>query len=478
MIKNYPQISKIGTTTLLFIIIALFFGLIFVKEVPLFWNLDESAHFSRAYQISEGHFLAQKLPDSNYGDYVPAGIVQLHVAVHQDLGAVMGGEVLHRHDLQHEARQKSIARQSINQPKKEPFDFPGSGAYSPLPYVAPAAGILTCRVANCSLGDTVLLARIFGLIAYIGVVAFAIWLLRAKKIRWLVFVVALLPISIFQAAAVSADGPIIALSLLLFAVLMKALSDKKLSTPLIVLLAIVATYIPLIKSTYGLLDLSILPVVMIIFKDKKKMLMYVGVSALVIAVLTLGWLYLARGPSKAVGTLQASDPATHSYVSIRRQSTFVLHKPFGAIQTLGRTWMLDEAYWVYSTTGEFALNAVQVPLSAAVFAYLMLVAAVFYARNELVRLKRSVLFLGLVSVLTALGILGTLYLTYTPAGSPVIDGVQGRYFVPLMPFFFVAVAAVIPAKVLMLPKTAAILFSASSCVLLFSGALYYGLATY
>lgn len=478
MRKSRLQLDTFGGTTLLFVIIALLFGLVFVKEVPLFWNLDESAHFSRAYQVSEGRFLAQKLPDSNYGDYVPADIVQLHVTVHQDLGALALGPVFHRHDLRHEARQKSIAKQSINQPKKAMFDFPGSAAYSPVAYIAPAAGILTCRVANCSLGDTILLARFFGLIAYVGVVAFSIWLLRTKKIRWLIFAVALLPIAIFQAAAVSADEPIIALSLLLFAILMKALSDKKLSPLLIVLLAVVAVYIPLIKSTYGLLDLSIVPVVMLIFKDKKKVLVYVAGSALIIAVLTLGWLHLARGPSKAISTLQASNPATHSFVSIRRQSSFVLHKPFGFVQTLTRTGMLDEPYWVYSTTGEFALNAVQIPLTAAVFAYIILVGSVFYARNELIRFRRSAVILGLVSVLTALGIFGTLYLTFTPVGSSMIAGVQGRYFVPLIPFFFVGVAAVIPARLLMSPKTAAILFSASSCVLLFSGVLYYGLATY
>jgi uncharacterized membrane protein len=478
MKKGLLSLGTIGSTTLLFIIIALFFGLIIVKEVPLFWGYDESAHFGRAYQISEGQFLPQRLPNGNYGGYVPRGVVSLDLAARSDLSNPGLTAVIGRHDDKHSSLQKKIASQTIDQRSKKSFVFPGSASYSPFAYIAPATGILVCRIADCSLGQTIMMARGFSLALYICLVAFSLWLLRDRKLRWLVFSVALLPMAVFQAAAVSADGPVIALSLLLFSLVIKALVDKKLATPLLILLGFTALLLPLVKSIYGLLDLCLLPVAAALYKDRGKALRYASVTIAAIALVTLGWLHAAHGATKAISLLQAPSPGSNNVVSVRKQTRLILHQPQVLGQALVNTAVLDEPYWVNSTVGEFALNTVQLPLGAVVLADIMIVASVFYASNELVRYRNYAAALGFISILAALGILITLYLTFTYVGKTYIDGVQGRYFIPLIPFFFVAVAVVIPAKVLMSPKTAAILFSASSCALLLSGVVYYGLATY
>lgn len=478
MKKGFLSLGTIGSTTILFIVIALSFGLIIVREVPLFWGYDESAHFSRAYQISEGYFLPQRLPNGNYGGYVPADVVSLDSASRSDLSNPGLTAVIGRHDNKHSSLQKEIANQTIDQRSKKSFTFPGSASYSPFAYVSPATGILVCRIADCGLGQTIMIARGFSLVAYICLVAFSLWLLRDRKLKWLVFSVALLPMAVFQAAAVSADGPVIALSLLLFSLVVRALCDKKLSPLLLILLGLTALLLPLVKATYGLLDLCLLPVAIALWKDRSKALMYASITIATIALVTLGWLHAAHGAAKAISLLQASSPNSSTVISVRKQVSLVTHKPHVLGQALVNTAVLDEPYWVNSTVGEFALNTVQLPLGAVVLADIIIVASVFYASNELVRYKTYATALGFISILAALGILITLYLTFTYVGKTYIDGVQGRYFIPLLPFFFVAVAAVIPAKVLMSPKTAAILFSASSCVLLLFGVIYYGLATY
>src|ERR1700743_3381737 len=83
--SDFLVLTKLGDATLLFTLIALVAGLIIVHEVPLFWGLDESAHFSRAYQVSEGQFLPQKLPDGNYGGSLPASVPAARNAVDIDV---------------------------------------------------------------------------------------------------------------------------------------------------------------------------------------------------------------------------------------------------------------------------------------------------------------------------------------------------------------------------------------------------------
>jgi uncharacterized membrane protein len=476
--KIYLYLSKVGYTTALFVVIALFFGLIIVKEVPLFWGLDESAHFGRSYQISQGHFAPKKLHNGNYGGVLPASVVGLDAAAHQDLLTPSLAPVIGRHDDKHAALQKMMASQKIDRSRKENFNFPGSASYSPLAYVAPSAGILVCRVIDCSVGQTVLLARGFSLISYVGIVAFSLCLLRKQRLKWLVFVIALLPMAVFQASAVSADGPVISLSLLLFALTLKVLVEKKLSWPLLALLGLVALWLPLAKATYGLLDLCLLPVALVLWEDRRKALRYASVSLAVIVLVTLGWLHAARGATKAISLLQASSPNGGTIISIRKQAQLMLHKPQVFEQAFVNTVVIDEPYWVYSTVGEFGLNTVQLPLGAIVLADTIIVASAFYASNEAVRHKASSIFMGTVSVATAFGILLTLYLTFTYAGKANIDGVQGRYFIPLLPFFFIGIVSLIPARLVMSSKTAAILFSAGSSLVLLSGVVYYGLAVY
>src|ERR1035437_8735050 len=63
---NYP--------TEIFIFLALIFGGLFVFQLPPLNGTDEFTHFPRVYQISQGTFWEQKLPDSQYGGYLPNNI--------------------------------------------------------------------------------------------------------------------------------------------------------------------------------------------------------------------------------------------------------------------------------------------------------------------------------------------------------------------------------------------------------------------
>ncbi len=60
-----------------FIVIALLFGVLFVFRLPPLIGTDEFTHFPRTYQITQGIYWQQKLPDSQYGGDIPSNIKQM-----------------------------------------------------------------------------------------------------------------------------------------------------------------------------------------------------------------------------------------------------------------------------------------------------------------------------------------------------------------------------------------------------------------
>ena len=67
MIKNIVNLSL----EKLFVILALFFGILYVFILPPFQSVDEGMHFFRTYQISEGHMREKKI-DGKVGDEIPS----------------------------------------------------------------------------------------------------------------------------------------------------------------------------------------------------------------------------------------------------------------------------------------------------------------------------------------------------------------------------------------------------------------------
>ena len=60
----------------LFAVLALIFGVIFIKIVPPFWGIDETSHFARVYQLAHGDITTDKT-QAHYGGTVPSNLLDL-----------------------------------------------------------------------------------------------------------------------------------------------------------------------------------------------------------------------------------------------------------------------------------------------------------------------------------------------------------------------------------------------------------------
>lgn len=459
---------RIFQTHILFVIIALVFGLAFIFVIPPYWGVDEDVHFDRAYQISTGVLLEKKLPTGLYGGYLPTGIVVLNNDVKSDLLAIKGnvGEV--------NSRQLNIYNRldaTKLSGKVQTRDFTGSGVYSPLAYLAPALGIVISRAIDPTVGSVLVGARLATLFAYVAIVSGALYLLRNHRSRWLVFVVALLPMSIFQASIINVDSLAIGLSIMLFAQLIVIWTQKKeLNNRQLAWLTLTAMGLTLSKPNYFILVLAICFLPVRLLGQRRKL--YVRfLLPILITLVALFWNHEINNVM-TVSSHRLDSPVFHISASVQLKH-IILH-PLNFAYLIVKS--LSSDFWDKGVFGVLGYNFVSLPTFIISYLAIVLSWAAFYKdgiKSSVENVRQGIVF-GCVAVLAGLSIITTLYLTYNTIGAYIIDGVQGRYFLPILPFMLYGLSQILPIRTSMSERWMKGLLSCSLIVCLaFSLAWYY-----
>ncbi len=426
--------ARFGAATVAFAIVATVFGALFAWITPPFWGHDEITQFGRAYQVAHGGFLPQRIPDDrgiSYGGDVPTSITQLM------------GYALHDYTTNPEepdpmvADPGSYARMegAAVSKAREPVWFTNTAAYSPVPYIPAAVGIRVAELFGLNVGAMMLLTRLAGLAVYLALVGFGLWALRAHRVQWLVFTVAVLPIAVFQAGTVTADTLTNALAILVSALLVKALflGDDLGRAETAALLA-ATLLLPVSKPTYVLLAMLVVLVPTNRFalggvSGWKRFIPwgFAALGALAFAV----WMKIAAPTGAGMGLMRPQ----HQWHSVRPgdQLHGILTNPVNFVHTFGESIALRDQRWFIQFFGELGFAYIDVPalsISACLFAFAVSV-GIADRMNTATATFRRTLIVALTVLASVAMIYVTLYMSFTPVGYYIIDGVQGRYFVPL-----------------------------------------------
>ncbi|MBO4933770.1 MAG: DUF2142 domain-containing protein [Clostridia bacterium] len=305
---------------------------------------------------------------------------------------------------------------------------------APFGYIASALGISLGRMLHFGAVPTFYIGRLANLALYILAVRFAIKRVPYGKTAF--FIIASLPMAIHLAASYSYDPSVIALALLFVSqVLYMREKPEKASAKDILLCALWAVLLAPSKLVY----FPLLFLVFIIPSDKlnanKRVsaAIKVGVVLLGAAALLLiqgGSLFSAFGGGKCTWTdgrlYSLSDVFAHPFAS--------LGMLFGTIAKKGGFYL---ASMTCSHTGWHQLAMpfyVWLPALALLFASLL--PSEDEPRGSLTGKSRiSALVIWIVS---AAAVMAAMLLTWTPVSSGVIEGVCGRYFIPLLPLLLIA----------------------------------------
>jgi uncharacterized membrane protein len=214
--------TRIGSRpATVFIVLSLTFGLIILFANPPLRGPDEIAHFLRIYSYARGELLPPAKINGRKGIF-------LERALHDRLYFLKNaGERFARGEGQIRYGQlmveyRNLAATMGNAPEQAPAfaPFAGTEGYNPVAYIPYIVAGVIGRLLGFDLVDILLLMRFFGLVAFTGVAAYAIAITPAAK--WAFVLIAMLPVSLYNRAVLSADGAALSHAMAITALCLRA----------------------------------------------------------------------------------------------------------------------------------------------------------------------------------------------------------------------------------------------------------------
>ena len=405
--------------------------------VPPYQAPDEQHHFLRAYQISEGKLAA------NWDNNVGRG--ELPLSIFQTTESFAA--------LQHNIGTTSFAAigDALRIPLKPQIRVEyvlATAHYSPLSYLPQAIGIGIGRMMEWPPLVLMYLGRIFNLWAWMGLGYMALRI--APEFGRPLLLLILMPMSLFMAASVSPDAMINGLAFVVTALAFDAAIKKSGSENSVVSWRWVAAF-ALSTAALAMAKAAYLPLAGLIFvvpatrfggpKRFAKILLVV-----VIANAGLVILWTRQTPGLDIVTYLGNP-----YVSARRQFDFLLGHPKALLLIPIASAQRDGLLVILSFVGRLGwLNIQLSPVFVVVYLALLLMACRPGTEGPTFsRTWRVAAVTAVVAIASVEALLLLLDLIWTSVGSVRVDGLQGRYFIPIaaaLLLFAVAVWGGLPTK--------------------------------
>jgi uncharacterized membrane protein len=330
--------------------------------------------------------------------------IRFHIERKQDLRSVM-----------------SLVGMRLDRDDRIFVHFPGSAKYTPVSYLPQAAGIALGRVVG---GSPVVLSY-FGRGANLFV-----WLLltflavRATPVaKWLFVLLALTPMALFQAASLSADAMTNGLAFLFIAMCLKY-SVQEPQTVRRREWAIVWTLgaiLSLAKFAY----VTLLILWLLIPAREERARYWLGCLLVGSGVLIAVYLWFAGQTDQTLGRV--------AHAGLER----LMGAPFSTLEALGTQLFLNAPLYAEQLIGRLGWADTQLS-DLHWISYLSTLLLVSVAgetgEGKLSASNKQVLLVALVAGCLLIAMLFASVSIET--GTPIAYGIQGRYFLPLAPLFF------------------------------------------
>lgn len=401
-----------------FVTIGLIFGILFLLITPPFQAADEYNHFYRSFQISEGKIIAER-QQNQVGGFLPKSLVTTTQKVSVGI------------PFNPEGKQKpenifSLFNLPLESNNRVFIAFPNTAVYSPIPYLPQIIGITLGKIIGLSPILLMYVGRICNLLVWLVLGYLAIKVTPIYK--WTFFLLALTPMSLFQAASLSADAVTNGLAFLLIAVFLQvALESKKVVTKnQIFIIFLLSVLLALAKQAYfPLVGLFLLIPVEKIGNRKKYFLIF-GLLFLISVHAIAAWSVF----SKSTYTILVPD------VAPGKQIHFILTHPFDLVGVILRTFFKDGIEYISQFIGKLGWLDTKLPPLFILSYLIMLVFVSLVHRKDILISQRQKIIIWLTLILNVSLIATILYISWTPVGKEIILGLQGRYFIPIAPLVF------------------------------------------
>ena len=398
--KKHFKLHKI------FLVVAPVLGVLYIFIMPLCAPPDEPNHFRRAYEISEGFILSDRNDQNIGGRTLPDSIT---VALTEP---------------KNYAEIPEIFSNSIDSRDEKFQTFANTSLYSPISYLPEVIGIWIGKILHLPIFMLVYLARFFNLACWVILVYYAIKITPRGKATF--FLLALLPISMQSATSCQADALVNASTLVFFAfILSKIKNPIKLSQKESIATVALTIIISMCKIVYIPICFLLYLLPRECFNSKKDKILKVSILLLVVVALNLIWL------SFSSGYLIEFMPEVNS----GEQLHYILSNPFNYLSIIANTFATHSVFYLISGLGG-SLGNLCINLSEIYILFLGFFIMYTYLNEDRRQFDLSVLQKIVISIISILciGLICTsLYIQWTAFSADTIDGIQGRYFLPIVP---------------------------------------------
>lgn len=403
------------------LVAALVFGVLYALLTPILDVPDEATHLGRAFMVASGSLF--DVPGGAVVSNSLAQITELHMAKETLLNTTLHG-----------------------QPIAEGFGLStlGNGQFF-LAYIPSALVLFFSRIFHAGVLPMFYAGRIINVVIYALFAFFAVK--TAPRFKIFFAVVALMPMSLFIAASYNRDFLTYALALLLAAYFTKLYFEKELviGKKQTIIFIILCTLTALLK--YSLLPFCLLMVFIPAsrFSSKKSKAFY-SILSIVIPVAAAACFFAVNTFLISATGSADSSALTESGVNLMGANVGQqLHYMLSSLTTTASVFIRSFVENTYYITQLFSFGWLSYSIPE-VFIYFyigffMLVAFVYSKyENGSVNIENTKMSLvnrvGVFIVIALAYVLVNLllYLTWTPVGAGLIQGVQGRYFIPLLLF--------------------------------------------
>lgn len=391
-----------------FFVLGLIIGstMIFIQPDVTFYSWDDQIHFLRTYELVGGNL------EWKNGEF---SMIDSNAFVIGSINSLEEQENLKEYlnsDIDSEIKYNSYSSRFIT--------------YDKICYIPSAIGFYLAKLLHLPFVICFRLGKFMNLLTYLLFMSYAIKI--TKNFKKLLIVIGFIPTSIFLACQYSYDGAVMGGITLSLVVLFNwiLIRDSKVDFKSMCIFIFSILYGCFPKAIYAPLLLLFLFVPSDKFKNKKESLL-LKIGIIIICLLLLSTFVLP------VVTTDVSGDPRGGNTSVSEQMKVIFSNPVGYINVLNDTMVNQfNNYFLgkdilgnYSYMGLIDNNLY--------FSFLVLLLFVLFTEetNKTLNLKNKfIILLGIIGII--LLIWTALYLSFTPVGLNTINGVQPRYFIPLL----------------------------------------------
>lgn len=414
IINYFINNQKITTEKkFLLTILAYIIPLLFI--IPAFQIPDEVFHFYKAYNLSTYNIL--KSPAENLTKKTIQSPKNIDCLNYSNLNGSDNVTSVKEY-LSCYQNTKSIKMKSpVNQENKN--------------FVAYIPAAIAIRIADVFTNSPMILfyiGRIMNLLVSLSLILLAIKVIpKHKKV---LLMVACIPMFIQQLISYSYDSLLNACCLLLIAYIIKFINDKeKISRKEFQIFILLSFLILEIKAPYAILSALIIMVPKTKFESKKE-----KIKKIIILAISILILYLLTELILSIGYIPLKEVTEKSQPS---QLHYLITHPIHLLKVIINTFRLKGIWYLDSLIGIFGWLKFRLDKMLVISYYIVLILVLLAEKSQLKRNQRLIIITTVLII--AGGIFAAMYFGWSAYKLPYVEGVQGRYFIPLLVPFMLAV---------------------------------------